>query len=830
MTRTLVVKFLSIGVSAAGIFGVAPLRAEAATSSTVDSLFSGTMALGAGLGVPLVIAVAAIVMLMRRVRMADAVGMRARSRLEAAPVGYIMWPHDDDSGLSGSIRGFELLGLRSEDDHGVALSVISGQFDAGDRVSLADALARLSDDGAPFDGLYRTEDRRALTLAGRRDGADCLIWIADSSEQSRLSEALQAQTGEASILRGMLDLLPLPVWWRDGDLRLEGCNASYAAALDDDQRRVVAENRELAPEAREAGLARRARMAGVAMSESMPVIIDGERRLFEFTEAPLKSSADKDSVGQGTGERVGGYALDVTALENVQSELADYIAAHAEVLESLGTAIAIFGPDKRLQFFNNAFLDLWRIGRDRVADEPLLGDVLEILRARRRLPEYVDFAEHKREMAALFMTLIEPREELLHLPDERTLRMLVAPHPMGGLLFVYEDVTDRLALERSYNTLIAVQNESLNNLHEAIAVFGADGRLKLWNNAALTMWGFVDSETLMEMHIGDILEESRQFFETRSDWPTLKQRLMLSITEPTSRDGRLERLDGSILDYKCVPLPDGGCLVGYIDVSDSFRVRRALEDRNAALEQADRMKSEFIANVSYELRTPLNAIIGFTEILENRYFGELEPRQAGYVDGILAASNHLLSLINDILDLASIEAGHMTLEMAPVDIREMLDGLLESFQSRAIPDDAALNVFCPVGIGEMIADVKRLRQALYNLVANALRFTPSDGQVTISVRREGQDILFLVTDSGIGIAAEDHERVFEKFERTERGGRDIGVGLGLPLVRSLIDLHGGCVEIVSSDRTGTNVECRVPVTPPKPVLVAGPVDAANPLP
>ncbi|MBT5809935.1 MAG: HAMP domain-containing histidine kinase, partial [Rhodospirillaceae bacterium] len=277
-------------------------------------------------------------------------------------------------------------------------------------------------------------------------------------------------------------------------------------------------------------------------------------------------------------------------------------------------------------------------------------------------------------------------------------------------------------------------------------------------------------------------------------------------------------------------LPDGGCLVGYIDVSDSFRVQRALEDRNAALEQADRMKSEFIANVSYELRTPLNAIIGFTEILENRYFGELEARQAEYVDGILAASNHLLSLINDILDLASIEAGHMTLEMASVDIREMLDGLLETFQSRSVPDDADLSVVCPVGVGEMVADMKRLRQALYNLITNALRFTPSDGKVTISARREGQDIIFHVTDSGIGIAPEDYERVFEKFERTERGGRDIGAGLGLPLVRSLIDLHGGHVEIISSDQTGTNVECRVPVTPPKPTLVAGPVDAANPLP
>jgi signal transduction histidine kinase len=766
------------------------------------------------LGVVLAVCVAVIIFLIQRVKLAriavDAAETRARNRLETAPIGYVRWRPDVAPTLQGSTRGFELLGLDEDQRQGVAVSVISDQFRADSCVALAADLAALCDDSKPFDGAYCMEESRTLSISGRRDGADCLIWVSDLTESAQLSESLDAKIGETATLRRMLDLLPLPVWWRDSELRLEGCNAHYTAALSDDPKSGVAGSRE-------ADLARRAQLAGTAMSESRPVIIDGERRLYEFTEIPLKTNSDKEQSGsmadEQVGAQVGGYALDVTALENVQSELADHIAAHADVLESLGAAIAIFGPDNRLQFFNNAYLDLWRIGPDRVADEPLLGEVLEVLRERRRLPEYIDFTEYKRDMTALFTSLIEPREELLHLPDERTLRMLVAPHPMGGLLFVYEDVTDRLALERSYNTLIAVQNESLNNLHEAIAVFGADGRLRLWNKATLAMWGLTDEESLVDMHIGDMLEHTRQFFDAPADWAALKQQLMLAITEPTQRQGRLERLDRSILDYQCAPLPDGGCLVGYIDVSDSFRVQRALEDRNAALEQADRMKSEFVANVSYELRTPLNAIIGFTEILENRFFGELVPRQVEYVEGILEASNHLLSLINDILDLASVEAGHMALELGPVDICKMLDDLLEMFQSRVVPDDPVLTVSCSENIGEMTADVQRLRQALFNLLSNARQFTPSGGKISLSARREGSDIVFHVTDSGVGIAPEDHERVFEKFERTERGGRDIGVGLGLPLVRSLIDLHGGDVEIVASDRVGTDVKCRVPASP-----------------
>ncbi|MBL4719991.1 MAG: PAS-domain containing protein, partial [Alphaproteobacteria bacterium] len=689
-----------------------------------------------------------------------------------------------------------------------------------ERPVLVAALTSLRENGAPFDGTFHTVDARVLAIAGRQEGQDCVLWIADATSHADLSMALSAKTRAAADLQTMLDLLPLAVWWRDASLQIVGCNTRYAAALDATKERVIDKNWEIVPERRESGLARRAQMAGAAMSESAYIVINGERRLFEFSEAPLSTQAGETSDDNSQQRRVGGYAMDVTALETVQSDLAEQIAAHDSVLESLGTAIAIFGQDKRLQFFNNAFLDLWGLRPEHLSEEPLLGDVLEILRARRQLPEYADFAEFKREMNSLFTSLIEPSEELIHLPDERTLRMLVTPHPSQGLMFVYEDVTDRLALERSYNTLIAVQKESLNNLHEAIAVFGADGRLKLWNDATTVMWSVQDEGALLETHISDLLEETRSYFMTTSDWPAQKQRLILSITEPESREGRLERTDGSILDYKCVPLPDGGCLLGYIDVTDGFRVQRALEDRNAALEQADRMKSEFIATMSHELRTPLNAIIGFTEILDNQFFGELEPRQKEYVQGILAASRHLLSLINDILDLASVESGIMTMEMEPVDVKAMLNDLVDVFQKRAVPDDAPLEIDCPADIGEISADLRRLRQALYNLVSNALQFTPPDGKVNISAWREDDDMLFCISDSGVDIAPEDHDRIFEKFERTSRGGRQGGAGLGLALVKSIVELHGGEVVVSSGQGRGTQITCRVPSSGVSSAIVA----------
>jgi signal transduction histidine kinase len=266
-----------------------------------------------------------------------------------------------------------------------------------------------------------------------------------------------------------------------------------------------------------------------------------------------------------------------------------------------------------------------------------------------------------------------------------------------------------------------------------------------------------------------------------------------------------------VLDYAAVPLPDGACLFTYLDGTDSARVERALRERNTALETADRLKSEFIANVSYELRTPLNAIIGFAEILDLQYFGTLSERQLEYSRGIVEASQRLLSLINDILDIASIEAGHLQLERATVDIRQLLKNVHNVTAERARSRNLRLTVQSPPNIGSLVADERRLKQAMYHLINNALNFTPPGGRVTISAWREEGAVLFAVIDTGVGIAPEDQELVFERFARGGRPGQEIGgVGLGLSLVKSLIELHGGTVALESTPGVGTRVTCRIP--------------------
>ena len=714
--------------------------------------------------------------------------------LSAAPVAlYLFRTGGKESFIPGTMAA---LGGLEQDFTAIAARLVPDDATALDR-----AIEQLRRDDVGFDLRVRLgQTGTALTVSGRRLG-DAFgesfgeaLWFADA-------EGPAATERERDGLRAMIDALPFPLWRRrEADLALIDCNRAYAVAVDAPPEKAVAEGRELAGAAAKA-LATKARQSGGVASEARHVVVNGSRRWLELSEMRL------GAAGSFPGGEILGVAHDQTDLEAAQAELQRHIAAHANVLERIAVAIAIYGADRRLAFVNTAFAQLWQLEEDWLATHPLIEEVMDRLRERRRLPEVADFRAFRRQLLAQFTSLIAPHEELLHLPDERTLRLVVSPHPFGGLIFAYEDVTDRLALERSYNTLIQVQRETLDHLYEGIAVLGSDGRLKLWNPAYAKLWDLAPESLAGEPHVSEIAERLRGFFDTGQDWAGLKARIIARLTADQPANTRLERRDGSVLQAVTVPLPDGNVLLSYLDTTDSARVENALRERNEALETADRLKSEFIANVSYELRTPLNAIIGFTEILANQYFGELNPRQAGYAQSILESSGQLLSLINDILDLATIEAGYMEIDREPVDIHALLSGVMTLARERARAQGLRLDFDCPADIGTVPGDERRLKQAVFNLVSNALKFTPEGGLVTLAARREGDRVALVVSDTGVGVAEQDQERIFEKFERGSSQARQSGAGLGLSLVKSLIELHGGVVELRSNPGRGTTVTC-----------------------
>jgi signal transduction histidine kinase len=242
------------------------------------------------------------------------------------------------------------------------------------------------------------------------------------------------------------------------------------------------------------------------------------------------------------------------------------------------------------------------------------------------------------------------------------------------------------------------------------------------------------------------------------------------------------------------------------------RLFNEIQDKSAQLEIANKHKSEFLANMSHELRTPLNAIIGFSEVLLERLFGELNEKQDDYLKDIHSSGRHLLSLINDILDLSKIEAGHMELETSRFSLESALSNAMTLVRERAQRHGIMLGHQVDPKLGEIVADERKFKQILLNLLSNAVKFTPDNGRIDVTARREGHDILVAVHDTGIGIAAQDQAAVFEEFRQvgSDYTRKQEGTGLGLALTKRFVELHGGRIWLESEPGKGSTFTFTIP--------------------
>ena len=661
-------------------------------------------------------------------------------------------------------------------------------------------IERLLRCGEGFSILLTTATGRYVSAEGRAIGGTATLQLRDVSglkkEIAELARRLQSQHADAEAQRALLEALPSPVWTRDAGGRLTFVNPAYARIVGAaDPRRAVANGHELLDSTVGAEIERE-RSRGSAYSGRAAINIEGMRRTFDIFATPTPRGS-------------AGICQDVTEFDALRSAFTSTVEAHRRTLDQLSTAVATFGPDHNLAFYNAAYRTLWEIDAAFLDGHPADSVIIDRLRAARRLPEQQDFRAWKAQLHRTYRAR-EPATYEWHLPDQRTLRVVTTPNPDGGVTYLFDDVTERLNLERQFDALIRVQGETLDNLAEAVALFGSDGRIWLHNPAFEKMWQLSPTMLDEHPHIEAVIEQCRRFHRDHETWQSLRTAVTaIDSREPVLR--RIERTDGSVIDCSTVRLPDGATLMTFQDVTDSVNVERALIERNIALEEANKIKIDFVHHVSYELRSPLTNIIGFAHFLGDPLTGPLTAKQAEYLAYITVSSNALLAIINNILDLASIGAGVMTLDLNRVDIRAAMAAAVEGVQDRLVKNNIKLELSAPRDIGGFVADERRIRQILFNLLSNAIGFSQPGGTVVLTAERARDEVSFTVQDHGPGIPSDIRDKVFDWFESHTDGTHHRGAGLGLSIVRSFVELHRGTVRIDSVPGQGTTVVCTFPV-------------------
>lgn len=660
------------------------------------------------------------------------------------------------------------------------------------------AVEALRESGKPFRHDLVGLDGRSIEAEGRAIGGRAVLRLRQVSGVRDTLVQLQARYDaldrETGTIRAFLGALPMPLWLRDAEGRLTWVNDAYVAATEGGGPAIHAELMEPADRAE----ATQHRAAGTPFAKRVVAIAAGQRRIFDVIERPAAGGS-------------AGLAVDVTDLETVRSELSVEMETHKRTLDQLATAVAIFDANKRLVFHNEAFRQLWDLPPAFLDQNPSDGDILDRLRERGLLPEQSNYREWRKALHRAYEAVdTEPRLHEWPLPGGRFLRVVQNPDPAGGVTYVFDDLTQRLQLETQVQAFSRVQRETIDHLDEAVAVFGSDGRLSLWNRAFASLWD-LPAETLEgKPRIDQLASLCLPYVKDGGVWSEIRSAVTALAYERRQHFFRIDKNDGAVLDTVTAPLPGGATLVTFRNVTNMVMVERALTERNEALEAAAKIRNDFVHHVSYQLRTPLTTIIGFAQVLDDPAIGPLNDKQREYLGYIGVSSASLLSIINDVLDLATIDAGVMQLELSDVDIRATMQAAVDALRDRLTENQNRIEIRAARDLGAFRGDAQRVRQVLFNLLSNAIGFSERGGLIVLDAERTGDEVVFKVRDQGAGIAPEIVDRMFDRFEARAAGTRHRGAGLGLSIVQSFVQLHKGRIEVETSPGKGTQVTVTFP--------------------
>ncbi len=664
---------------------------------------------------------------------------------------------------------------------------------------LVDALRQR---GEFFHVTVQTQHQRYIDLEGRALGGHAVMRLREVSgdrlELTQMRERHNKALAEIENGRAFLEALPDAVWQRGDDGRIVWVNSAYVKAVDAASAEVVLRDDIELLDAASRDIAARARGKSEIWRSECTALHHGERRKLAVIDVPVSGG----SVAT---------CRDLSEINRIRADLERQMQAHERTLDHLTTAVAIFDIGKRLVFHNAAYRRLWGLDQRFLSQMPTDGEILDSLHAAHKLEERADFRSWKRDFLSHYQST-EITNTTWLLPDARAIEVAIFPNPQGGVTYLMDNVTRQQDLEVRNFGLLRTQEETLNSLREGVAVFGTDGRLKLHNPAFAELWKMeaAASPELRESHIEQLATMCRPLLPDDGFWSEVAGQVAGLHDRREAERRMVERTDGSFLDVSMTPLHEGATLMTFSDMTAAIKFERALTERNQALVESQALRNDFVHHVSFSLRSPLNTIMGFTEVLGEASVGTLSAKQREYVGYISNASTSLLAIIDDMLDLATIDMERMELSLAPVNVAALLQSVADYLSDTLLGNNIHLNRVVLDDVGTMVADGKRLRQMLFKLVSNAIAFSAPGQSIGLAAVRRDDRIIFTVSDQGRGMAPEALAKVFDRFHSDLTTSQHRGIGLGLSIVRAFAELHGGTVTVQSVLGQGTVVTCSLP--------------------
>ena len=429
----------------------------------------------------------------------------------------------------------------------------------------------LKEEGTAFEDFILLKNiNKYIRLEGVRiNGADgniyCdMIWFRDISDTTNRIKTLEKETTTAKqkfvLLQDLLNHLPFPVWLRNHHLDIVYCNKKFADFLEKKPEEIETSHIELLGtngESVSRSLAEKAHTINRPAHHTTSLVVNENRLTFNAFETPFYAEQTLEKTYSC------GCLVDISELDELKRNLKRYQTAQLEILSGLGTAFAVFNQNMTLDFYNQAFIKLWDIEPQKANESLSYSSFLDSLREKRLLPEVPDYKAFKKEELKQFSKIIDPVSDLLHLPNEKTLRRIRASYPMGGLVFAFEDISDRLAATTAYNALISTQNDILNNLFDAVLIFGTNGRLSFFNEVYVSLWQADKAFLSNEPSFDQVLDSQRSFFEQEKDWDNLKKSIRSLLLNMTSKTMTLRRDDNKTLSLHVATLSDGSLMICY---------------------------------------------------------------------------------------------------------------------------------------------------------------------------------------------------------------------------------------------------------------------------